>query len=424
VAAFDAGSTISSSSANVTVSAPSPSGSLTFASTSGAITAPFAVANGAISQPANTSLSAGGQAIYTFNVPAAGNYTVSAQVNAPSTDNNSLFVNIDGQPADPTMIWDVPVTSGFASQTVSWRGNGTVSSTSSSGLTAQYAPKVFTLAAGTHQLIIRGREANVQVGTITIAPNGSSTPPPTSSLPVVSLTSPTSGASFASPATINLAANVTANGHTITQVQFYNGSTLLGVSTSAPYSFTWGNVSAGTYAISAKAVYDAGVIVASPSASVTVSAPTTPPANLTFASTSGAITAPFSAANGAISQPANTSMTAGGQAIYTFNISVAGNYTVSASVNAPSTDNNSLFVNMDAQPTDPTMIWDIAVTSGFASQTLSWRGNGTVSSTSASGLTAQYAPKVFSLTAGTHQLIIRGREPNVQVGTITIAPSN
>jgi hypothetical protein len=68
------------------------------------------------------------------------------------------------------MIWDVPVTSGFVSQTASWRGNGIANSTSPSGLTAQYAPKVFSLAAGTHQLILRGREGNCQLGTITIAP--------------------------------------------------------------------------------------------------------------------------------------------------------------------------------------------------------------------------------------------------------------
>ena len=95
---------------------------------------------------------------------------VSVLVNAPSTDYNSLFVNIDAQPTDPLMIWDVPVTTGLASQTLSWRGNGIVSSSSLSGLTAQYAPKVFSLMAGTHQLIIRGREGNCQVGTITIAP--------------------------------------------------------------------------------------------------------------------------------------------------------------------------------------------------------------------------------------------------------------
>jgi hypothetical protein len=67
------------------------------------------------------------------------------------------------------MIWDIPVGTGFVNRTVSWRGNGNGIPTSS-----QYIPKVFTLSAGTHQLIIRGREANTRLGTISItaAPAG------------------------------------------------------------------------------------------------------------------------------------------------------------------------------------------------------------------------------------------------------------
>jgi hypothetical protein len=136
----------------------------TFAATSGAISAPFITSNGAIYQTAYTSVTGGGQAVYTFSIATAGNYTVSALVSAPDDSSNSFWVNIDAQPADPTMIWDVPITSGFASQTVSWRGNGTTTS-------AQFTPKVFTLAAGTHQLIVRGREANCQLSSFTIAPH-------------------------------------------------------------------------------------------------------------------------------------------------------------------------------------------------------------------------------------------------------------
>ena len=61
------------------------------------------------------------------------------------------------------MIWDIPITSGLTEQTVSWRGNGTHK-------VNQFAPKVFNLSAGTHQLIVRGREANCQLGQITINP--------------------------------------------------------------------------------------------------------------------------------------------------------------------------------------------------------------------------------------------------------------
>ena len=41
------------------------------------------------------------------------------------------------------------------------------------------------------------------------------------------LTSPANNSAYAAPATVSLAASVTANGHTITSVQFYNGTTLL-----------------------------------------------------------------------------------------------------------------------------------------------------------------------------------------------------
>jgi hypothetical protein len=138
---------------------------LTFAATSGAISAPFITSNGAIYQTTYASVpSSGGQAVYSFSIATAGNYTISTMVNAPNDSANSFFVNIDAQPTDFTMICDVPITSGFASQTVSWRGNGTTTSN-------QFTPKVFTLAAGTHQLIVRGREANCQLSSITIAPH-------------------------------------------------------------------------------------------------------------------------------------------------------------------------------------------------------------------------------------------------------------
>ena len=238
--------------------------------------------------------------------------------------------------------------------------------------------------------------------------------------PVITLTSPANGASFTAPATTTLVASVTPNGHAISQVEFYNGGTLLGTTTTAPYSLTVSGVAAGSYTVSAAAVYDGGSTVTSPAVSLTV---TTPASGLSFAATSGAISAPYVAADGVISQPAYTSLAASGQAVYTFNVTAAGNYVVTAMVNASSTAYNSLWVNIDAQPADPLMIWDVPVTSGSVSQTVSWRGNGVVSSSARSGLTAQYAPKVFSLSAGTHQLILRGREANCQVGMITIAPT-
>lgn len=137
---------------------------------------------------------------------------------------------------------------------------------------------------------------------------------------------------------------------------------------------------------------------------------------LSFPSYAGDVTAPFTTNGGFVSQTVDASdVTDGGAAVYGFHIPTAGNYVISANVNAPSTAANSFYVNIDAQPTDPTMIWDAAVGAGFIDQVVSWRGNGT-------DVSNQFVPAVFSLTAGTHQLIIRGREAGMQLGQITIRP--
>jgi hypothetical protein len=105
--------------------------------------------------------------------------------------------------------------------------------------------------------------------------------------PTVTLTAPASGATYLAPASINLQASVTPNGHTITQVQFFNGSTLLGASTSSPYSFLWNNVAAGNYSLTAQAIYDAGSNVWSAAATITATNAPPPPAVVLAAPTNG-----------------------------------------------------------------------------------------------------------------------------------------
>jgi hypothetical protein len=134
---------------------------------------------------------------------------------------------------------------------------------------------------------------------------------------------------------------------------------------------------------------------------------------LSFASTAGTITDPFvTNADQTISQAVETAdPTTGGRAAYAFAITTAGAYEVTANVNAPDQSSNSLFVNIDAEPTSPDMVWDMALTSGFVNQTVTWRQSGGV------------LPQVWTLTAGVHELIIRGREAGVVVGQIAVVPS-
>jgi len=99
----------------------------------------------------------------------------------------------------------------------------------------------------------------------------------TNPLPSINLTSPTNGASFRDPATINLAASVTAHGHTVTKVQFYNGVILLGEDTATPYGLSWNNVTAGSYSLTARTVYDTNATIDSAAVKITVGDRPLPP---------------------------------------------------------------------------------------------------------------------------------------------------
>jgi hypothetical protein len=95
----------------------------------------------------------------------------------------------------------------------------------------------------------------------------------TAPLPTITLTSPADGTRFAAPANISLAATVTANGHTITKVQFYNGTNLLNEAAVSPYSFTWSGVGTGGYSVKARLIYDSGTSLDSSVANITVTGP-------------------------------------------------------------------------------------------------------------------------------------------------------
>jgi hypothetical protein len=129
------------------------------------------------------------------------------------------------------------------------------------------------------------------------------------------------------------------------------------------------------------------------------------------ASAATEVKAPFTVANGILSQPEQTELEGGGRAVFSFTIAEAGTYIVKGTVDAPGDDANSFFVNVDAPPTDDA-IWDIEATEGFQERTVSWRGTGDASSD-------EFNPKTFKLAAGEHKLNIWGREP-AQLKNISI----
>lgn len=120
------------------------------------------------------------------------------------------------------------------------------------------------------------------------------------SAPTVALTSPTAGATFTTPATVSITATAADSDGTITKVEFYNGATLLGSATAAPYTFNWTGVVAGSYSLTARATDNDGNVTASTAVAITVTPSGTPP--------SVAITAPT--ASTSFTAPATINITA------------------------------------------------------------------------------------------------------------------
>lgn len=91
--------------------------------------------------------------------------------------------------------------------------------------------------------------------------------------PSVALTAPANGSSFAAGSTITITATASDPDGSVAFVDFLRGTTVLGMDTSSPYAFTWTNVPAGTYTLSARATDNDAATAPSASVTITVGGP-------------------------------------------------------------------------------------------------------------------------------------------------------
>ena len=321
-AMYDSGTTVASTAASVTVTNQLPP---TIALTSPAN-------NAAFTEPATISLAAdvtaNGHAItkvqfyndanllgevtnapYTFtwdSVP-AGNYNLSAQVvydSGTTVTSTPANVTVTSLPP-PTIALTSPANNAALTAPATIDLAASVTANGHSITKVQFynganllgedttAPYAFTWSSVTAGNYTLSAQVVYDSGT-TVASTAASVTVTNQLPPAIALTSPADNAAFTAPATISLAANVTANGHPITKVQFYNGATLLGEDSTAPYAFTWSSVTAGNYSLTAQAVYDSGTTVASTAANVTVTNQLPPVIALTSPADNAAFTAPAS----------------------------------------------------------------------------------------------------------------------------------
>jgi uncharacterized protein (TIGR03437 family) len=106
--------------------------------------------------------------------------------------------------------------------------------------------------------------------TPTPTPSSSPTPTPAPGAPQVTLTVPTTGATFVAGMDITLSATASDPGGSVTKVEFYRSGTLIGTDTKAPYSVVWNNAQKGTYALMARATDNSGNSTNSATVSISV----------------------------------------------------------------------------------------------------------------------------------------------------------
>jgi pectate lyase len=118
-----------------------------------------------------------------------------------------------------------------------------------------------TSASQVETLVRNGAGATLTAPTCNITEN---------KLPAVSITSPANQATYNAPASVSIDVNASDPDGSISKVEFYNGNQVLGTDNTSPYSFSWTNVAAGTYTITAKAYDDKNASATSAPVSVLV----------------------------------------------------------------------------------------------------------------------------------------------------------
>jgi sulfur relay (sulfurtransferase) DsrF/TusC family protein len=126
------------------------------------------------------------------------------------------------------------------------------------------------LAAGIQTVQVRRYETGMEIDRVMIAADSNALPArnstetgPSESVrwkpnvnPTVSITHPVDGATFNFGDAVTLQASASDPDGNVTRVEYYNGATLIGQSSAAPYEATWSNVTGGAHTLTAKAFDD------------------------------------------------------------------------------------------------------------------------------------------------------------------------
>jgi uncharacterized repeat protein (TIGR01451 family) len=286
-------------SATVNITSPTWWGNTFNAPPSIPITATATLTSGTIAQvdffadqrPIGTgTLSGPDQYSITWSAPPTGCFALTAVATDNSgvtTTSNPVNILVNDPPAVSLLnpasgaLFNAPATITVTSnasdgdgsiQQVKFYSNGSLIGTSHTTGANQFSITWSNVAAGSYSLTavatdnLGGTTTSVPVNVVVNAP------------PAVSLTNPANGAVFAPPASMTITATATDSDGSVSGVSFYSNGNFVGNGAfTAPdqYSFTWNNVTAGNYNLTARATDDRGATTTSNSRNINVDNPPT-----------------------------------------------------------------------------------------------------------------------------------------------------
>jgi len=254
------------------------------------------------STPYSTSLSNLATGVHTLTAVAwdnAGGWTTSADrtvtVGSSTGVNQSPSVSVTSPatgasyPASATIPFSA--TASDADGTITWVGFYVDSVLHSYATSSPYSTSLSNVATGVHRLTAvawdnAGAWTTSADRTVTVGSSGT----PSNQPPAVSLTAPAAWATFTAPASITVSATASDVDGTIAQVDFYANGTLIRTNTSSPYTFSWTNVTAADYSLTAVARDSDGATTASSTRDISVR-PASLPSTAVFVPSSNHATA-------------------------------------------------------------------------------------------------------------------------------------
>jgi len=161
-------------------------------------------------------------------------------------------------PAGETVTFTVAAV-GTAPLSYQWQRNGVnLAGATSAALTL---PSVTSADAGDYRALVSNVAGSVTSATATLTV--------TVATPTISITSPTDGATYRKSANVQFSASVSPTG-SITRVQFFDGTSLLGTDNSAPFSIKVRISGLGVHVLTARATSTSGVIATSTPVRITI----------------------------------------------------------------------------------------------------------------------------------------------------------